>query len=199
MSGTSSFTSTSLADYASNLPGAIDNDPDKKKKSQITGTMLLGGQNGTFNGDLDIEELKQQLQQSSNGYQPPANYGMNQQPNQMPMQAVPPTLPSPSLPPPVGASPITGEFQQPPQEQPIQMPVGNQPYQQMPPSPFANEPGRDSNGMLIPGYGTPPPGSFLSQPVDRPMMQQPVAGPIDPNMAKIGFGRFQDEYGNWIT
>jgi len=30
-------------------------------------------------------------------------------------------------------------------------------------------------------------------------MQQPVAGPIDPSFAQIGFGRFQDEYGNYIT
>jgi hypothetical protein len=65
---------------------------------------------------------------------------------------------------------INPVLQQP--QQPV-APQQTQPMQQ-PPSPFANEPGRDSNGMLIPGYGEPPPGTFLSQPVDKPMMQQPA-------------------------
>jgi hypothetical protein len=143
--------------------------------------------------------------------------------------------------------PVFQQLQQP--QQPVAPQQTQQTEQtQQPPNQFANEPGRDSNGMLIPGYGEPPPGTFLSQPVDKPMMQQPaqqnqrdpqyigmpdemyasmikdkqmnngqgpmdmmvrpwmqwnnqqpVAGPIDPSFAKIGFGRFQDEYGNWIT
>ena len=264
------FNSKSLADYA----GIDSNDP-KKKKNQLTGTMLLGGQQGTFNGELDLEDFRQQLQQNT-GYQPPPNYGMNQQASQMPQQPVPPTLPAPAPTPPVGASPISGEYGPLPlpgtpdgsDGRQIQMPPGNQPYQPPPPpsdfghypinpvsgpppefvvdddrykgddylyrgpiqdqpyqpppgeqyyggpaisledidpegykkflqenpqptqpidpsfakisggpynppqmqqpNPFANEPGRDSNGMLIPGYGEPPPGTFLSQPVDRP-------------------------------
>jgi len=63
----------------------------------------------------------------------------------------------------------------PPPQQPTIDPVFQQPQQivapqqtQQPPNQFANEPGRDSNGMLIPGYGEPPPGTSLSQPVDKP-------------------------------
>lgn len=72
-----------------------------------------------------------------------------------------------------------GPINPPPMQQPAMdtmMPPQMQQPMQQPPSPFANEPGRDSNGMLIPGYGQPPPGTFLSQPVDRP-----VAGPIAPD------------------
>ena len=58
---------------------------------------------------------------------------------------------------------INPVFQQ--TQQPV-APQQTQPMQQ--PNPFANEPGRDDNGMLIPGYGQPPPGTSLSQPVDKP-------------------------------
>lgn len=79
--------------------------------------------------------------------------------------AVPPVEQSSSLfaPPPQTQQPaIDPVFQQP------QQPVAPQQTQQPPPNAFANEPGRDSNGMLIPGYGEPPPGTSLSQPVDKP-------------------------------
>jgi hypothetical protein len=49
----------------------------------------------------------------------------------------------------------------------------------------ANTPGWRPNNQEAPG------GPFYPQPK--------VAGPIDPSFAQIGFGRFQDEYGNWIT
>jgi hypothetical protein len=81
---------------------------------------------------------------------------------------------------------------------------------------------------LIPGYGQPPPDTFLAQPVDRPdknqyvsidggrpanpmsmipmmekgqydAMQQPVAGPINPSFIRMGFNPVQDENGRWIT
>jgi hypothetical protein len=136
-----------------------------------------------------------------------------QQQMQQPMQQIDPSLAQiqggPYNPPQM-QQPAMDTMMPPQMQQPMQQPI------QQPPSPFANEPGRDSNGMLIPGYGTPPPGTFLSQPVDKPndiyggltpgqalgggfTMQQPVAGPIDPSFAKIGFGRFQDEFGNFIT
>lgn len=116
--------------------------------------------------------------------QPPIGLpNINQQPT-----GLPPTqtqMPTPPAVPPVEQS--NSMFAPPQQAMPIQQPAiapvfqqtqqpvapqQTQPMQQ--PNPFANEPGRDSNGMLIPGYGEPPPGTFLSQPVDKPMMQQPA-------------------------
>jgi hypothetical protein len=129
------FNSKSLADYA----GIDSNDP-RKKKNQLTGTMLLGGQQGTFNGELDLEDFRQQLQQQNTGYQPPPNYGMNQPVSQQPQQPVPPTLPAPAPTPPVGSNPISGEYGPLPlpgrpdgsDGRQIQMPPGNQPYQPPP-------------------------------------------------------------------
>jgi len=109
---------------------------------------------------------------------------------QQPMQQIDPSF-----------AQIQGGPYNPPQMQQPTTPSYQAPMQQpmqQPPSPFANEPGRDSNGMLIPGYGEPPPGTSLSQPVDKPgdiyggltpgqalggafTMQQPVAGPIAPD------------------
>jgi len=194
-----------------------------------------------------------------NVMQPPAGLpNTMQQPTGLPPTQM--QMPTPPVAQPVEQS---SSLFAPPPQQPTIDPVFQQPQQpqqpvapqqtqqtQQPPNQFANEPGRDSNGGLIPGYGEPPPGTFLSQPVDKPgdiyggltpgqalggeftmqqpdknqyvsidggrpanpmsqipmmgkgqydAMQQPVAGPIDPSFAKVGFGRFQDEYGNWIT
>jgi hypothetical protein len=154
------------------------------------------------------------VEQSNSMFAPPPQM-------QQPMQRIDPSL----------AQIQGGPYNPPQMQQPAPQPIAPQQTQpmQQPPNQFANEPGRDSNGMLIPGYGEPPPGTFLSQPVDKPgdiyggltpgqalggeyTMQQPVAGPIapqqptngmggriDPSFAQIGFGRFQDEYGNFIT
>jgi len=131
--------------------------------------------------------LPNQMQQPTglpNIMQPPLGLpNINQQPT-----GLPPTqtqLPTPPVTMPVEQSPslFAPPVQQPIQQQPAIAPVFQQtqqpvaPQQTQPmqqPNPFANEPGRDSNGMLIPGYGEPPPGTFLSQPVDKPMMQQPA-------------------------
>ena len=47
-------------------------------------------------------------------------------------------------------------------------------------NPFANEPGRDANGQLIPGYGTLPPGTMLDFPMDNPQGNIPQQPPMAP-------------------
>jgi hypothetical protein len=182
MADNSLFNASSLADYAQELTGEFD--PNKKKKSQLTGTMYLGGQTGTFNGDLDLEDLKQSLQNGTVGYQMPSNIS-GRQDMQMPQQPVAPTLPAPAPPPPVGASPISGEFQPPPMQQPIQMPPGNQPYQPTPPNDY------DFGGQIDPVTGLPP-GVVLNQPYERGYVapEEPMQ-PIDPSFAKISGGPYQ--------
>ena len=138
--------------------------------------------------------------------------------------AVPPVEQSSSLfaPPPQMQQPaIDPVFQQPQQmQQQMQQPVAPEQMQEQ--AQPVDKPG-DIYGGLTPGQALG--GEFTMQQPDKnqyvsidggrpanpmsqiPMMgkgqydamQQPVAGPIDPSFAKVGFGRFQDEYGNWIT
>jgi len=90
-------------------PGSLQDmsltEDEKKKRAQLTGTMNLGGQTGTFTGTFDPGLLQQQTNTSAPvGYQPPPNYGMTAPPEQQPVPVIQP----PALPPPVGSSPISG-------------------------------------------------------------------------------------------
>lgn len=109
-------------------PGSLqqmgESEEEKKKRAQITGTMNFGGQSGTFNGNFNPSLFQQQTNTSApTGYQPPPNYGMNAPPNQQPVPVIQP----PVFTPPVGANPISGEYNI-PDQQPVPLPPGNQPY-----------------------------------------------------------------------
>jgi hypothetical protein len=123
-------------------PGSLqdmaETEDERKKRAQLTGTMNLGGQSGTFTGTFDPSLFQQQPGSAPPvGYQLPADYGMKAPPEQ---QAVP-VVPAPAPVPPVGASPISGDYGSLPLPSTpdgsggvaIQMPPGNQPYQIPPP------------------------------------------------------------------
>ena len=113
--------------------------------------------------------------------------------DQMPAQGMPrnpaqgvriPTQPGVRPTPAGRTNPMVGQEQFNPIDQPIytpgmgQMDLPYMPGQQgpgnifdagnFPNSAFANEPGRDAYGRLIPGYGAPPEGAFIGKPVEYP-------------------------------
>jgi hypothetical protein len=113
----------------------IAGEDERKKKAQLTGTLELGGQSGTFNGSFDPSAL----QQAFAGLQPINVPGQTPSvtpitmPGQQPPPEQPTLLPAPRPAPPVGTSPISGEYGNPSGGQPIPRQPGNQPYQPPPP------------------------------------------------------------------
>ena len=113
-------------------PGSLqdmaETEDERKKRAQLTGTMNLGGQSGTFTGTFDPSLFQQTNTSAPVGYQPPPNYGMSAPPEQQTL----PVVPAPAPAPPVGTNPISGEYTAPPQP-PADLPTYNQPYQIPPP------------------------------------------------------------------
>jgi hypothetical protein len=131
-------------------PGSLqqmgETEDEKKKRAQITGTMNVGGQSGTFNGNFDPSLFQQQTNNSASvGYQPPPNYGMKAPPEQQPVPVIQPPAPPPM----VGTSPISGEFSAPP-PQPAPLPPGNQPYVAPPAEPYQAPPPEQYGGGFRP-------------------------------------------------
>ena len=126
-------------------PGSLqdmaETEDERKKRAQLTGTMNLGGQSGTFTGTFDPSLFQQTNTSAPVGYQPPPNYGMSAPPEQQTL----PVVPAPAPAPPVGTNPISGEYTAPPQP-PADLPTYNQPYQ-IPPAVTQD----DRSRMLPPG------------------------------------------------
>lgn len=137
-------------------PGSLqqmaETEDEKKKRAQITGTMNFGGQSGTFNGNFDPSLFQQQTNTSpSAGYQPPPNYGMSAPPEQQPVPVIQP----PVFTPPVGSNPISGEYNI-PDQQPVPLPPGNQPYVAPPAEPYQAPPPEQYGGGFGPKFGPGP-------------------------------------------
>jgi hypothetical protein len=136
-------------------PGSLqqmgETEDEKKKRAQITGTMMLGSQSGTFNGNFDPSLFQQQTNTSAPaaGYQLPPNYSMSAPPGQPPVPVIQPPAPTP----PVGSDPISGEYAVPP-PQPVTLPPGNQPYQPTPPEQQRDD--RPPAQMFYPYQPNPP-------------------------------------------